>query len=350
MSPGREVDGRSWTLRLKLTVKVTVTVGLCTFLVWRADWPSLGSSFRAASAPLLLVVAGLMVASVTISAYKWQRLLWIHGANLPFNRLHRFYFTAVFFNNFLPSSMGGDGYRIYRTIENGRSKATALIAVLLERVSGVLVLLSLGFGAALLIALRTGDPLARGYVLIGAGGTIAALLGALIAIRFDVVPRMLSSARFPAKLAAAAAQFGDLRRKPGQALWALVGVSVFFHVHTIVFYTILLRALGASLSLPELTVVLALTSTIGILPITLNGIGLLDGAFAYLATHYGVAYEGALSTMMVVRGINLFISVIGAWFYFTEGSAEERAKLRGAAAAVVSDEIAASIPRADVPR
>src|SRR5690606_18422664 len=95
---------------------------------------------------------GILIALVFVSAYKWRLLLSIHGVEYSTLRLSRYYFVALFFNNFLPTSIGGDGYRIYKTINNGRSKASAIIAVVMERVTGFGTLLALGAGAAVLLA------------------------------------------------------------------------------------------------------------------------------------------------------------------------------------------------------
>lgn len=322
MSPSRRDPRGPGRRRVLLGVKLSLTAALCTVLAWNADWGSLWESARSASVPLLLVVVALMTSSVTISAYKWQLLLELGGARVPFRRLHRFYFTAGFMNNFFPSSIGGDGYRIYRTLEVGRKGTTAIFAVVLERASGLLVLLVLGFAAAAVVWLRTGDAIAATYLLLGSGAIAGSALTAAATMRFDLVTRLRAIVpdALGARLTAAASHLGALRGEPGKALWALVGVSLGFHLHTIFFYGLLLIAVGEALPLAELALVLALTTAVGLVPVTINGIGLLDGTFVYLATHFGVGYEAALSAMLIVRGVTLMIGLVGAFFYLTEGA------------------------------
>lgn len=349
MSAARHAEPRRWKRRVKLGIKLTVTVGLCTFLLWNADWSSLWESLRTANLLLGAGVILLMLAAFPLSAYKWQLLLRIHDAKVRFSRLHRYYFTAAFFNNFFPSSIGGDGYRIYRTLDDGRNRATAVVAIFLERLSGLVALLVLGLMAAGLIYLQRDDPVARGYLLLGGSGMAAAVVGAILAWRFGWLNRLRTSSRIPAIVTTAIAQFGDLRRKPRQSVWALGGVSVIFHLHTTIYYALLLAALGAPLPFLEVILIITLTTLTGLLPITINGIGLLDGAFVYLAAHYGVGYETALSAMLIVRGVTLFCSVIGASLYFMEGSAPDRTSLRAGAAQAV-EEAATAAPAGETTR
>lgn len=313
---------RPWARRLVFAGKLAVTLVLCGVLLGRADWADLSRSLQQADVLLLLLVGALMIASVTISAYKWRCLLRLHGVQRSFGQLHRYYFTAGFFNNFLPSSIGGDGYRIYRTLDANTSRSAPIAAVLLERLSGVLALLALGLVASLSIrTARSHDVVAETYLALGGAALLILLVAVVVtvvALRLGATRRLTARLRSSPKLAAIIDRVGDVRARPVAAIWALVGVSVLFHLHTIVWYALLLHALGGRIGIAELTVVLALTSTLGILPISINGIGVIDGAFVHLATHYGAGYELALTAMIVVRGYTLLISLIGAWFHLGE--------------------------------
>jgi uncharacterized protein (TIRG00374 family) len=57
----------------------------------------------------------------------------------------KLYFVGSFFNNFLPTSIGGDAYKIYKLGESLKSKTEAFTATFLERFIGMfaLILISL---------------------------------------------------------------------------------------------------------------------------------------------------------------------------------------------------------------
>ncbi len=86
----------------------------------------------------------------------------IHELQFGYGFLSRVLVIAFFLNNFLPTSIGGDAYRVYRTLPPSPPRSSAVSAVLLERVVGLSALLALGFVGAL--TLYSSNPLARVYV------------------------------------------------------------------------------------------------------------------------------------------------------------------------------------------
>ncbi len=129
--------------RIIWVVKLCVIIGLGWFLFSRADWSSIGVTLVRIPPSVLLVAFIMMLLSVAVSAYKWQIMLKLHGVHFGFSKLHGYNFTAVLFNNFLPTSIGGDGYRIFKTFGNPRS--SSVIAVVMGRLTGIIALLAIGY-------------------------------------------------------------------------------------------------------------------------------------------------------------------------------------------------------------
>src|SRR5262245_12531374 len=72
----------------------------------------------------------LIVAQVTLLAARWQTIAAACGANLPFRPALQFSFIAAFFNQVLPSTIGGDGARIWLLARKGSGWARATFSVL----------------------------------------------------------------------------------------------------------------------------------------------------------------------------------------------------------------------------
>ncbi|MCC6682535.1 MAG: flippase-like domain-containing protein [Phycisphaeraceae bacterium] len=309
--------------RWLLAIKAVVTLLLCAVILWQTDFTRLLHTIENPNLGLLLLVVVMMFLSVPLSAYKWKQTLLIHGIDQRFNDLHRWYYVAVFFNNFLPTNIGGDGYRIIKTLDNGVSRAGAVVAVFIERLSGLLVLLALGYMAATWrLTLPGAHPLSNKAVPLGGAVAIVGLLALLLMTRTRVIERL--APKLPRKIQNVLALFDDFKRHPGRTAWSCLGVSVIFHAHTITFYWLLLTALDEPPQLSGLVIMLAATAVIGMLPITINGIGLVDGMFIYAARHYDIEYEVALSAMLLIRGITILISLVGAWFYFSAGTSAHK--------------------------
>src|SRR5688500_325257 len=73
-----------------------------------------------------------------ISSWRWGVLLDAAGVPLPILRLVTSFLVATFFNNFLPSNIGGDVVRIADTAKNAGSKTVATTVVLIDRGIGLL--------------------------------------------------------------------------------------------------------------------------------------------------------------------------------------------------------------------
>lgn len=297
--------------------RLIVSTALCVFIATKVDWGEVSATLR--TVDLLYLAAGFLVLlpSPTTSAVKWRQLLTMHGIRLSFRHLHQTYWIALFLNNFLPSSIGGDAYRLYRTLDNGVTRAGAVSAILVERIVGLAALLALGYAAAIVLELRSPDPLLEKLLFAGFGCAVAGMLGLLV-ILSPVGRRIMQHRLFPKKVTTLLSKLGDYRRNPA-AFARFLGVTALFHLCQFTSFWLTLRAFGLPIDPLKVVVIVMATSTIGILPITINGLGLIDGTFVFLATHFGATSEAALSTMLMIRAFVVVSCIPGACLYLKQG-------------------------------
>ena len=77
---------------------------------------------------------------IFFSVLKWQIFLQSLDLTHPFWRLYQYYIVGYFFNNFMPSSIGGDTVRFSLTA-NGKNYSSSFVAVFMERFTGLIALL-----------------------------------------------------------------------------------------------------------------------------------------------------------------------------------------------------------------
>lgn len=297
-------------------LKMLVTVGLCILLLKNADWATLTELLVNIDLLLVAVVFIILLLSITISTYKWRIILNLHGIFYRFDVLHKIYFIATFFNNFLPTSIGGDGYRVYKTMDNGISRSCSLLAVFVERLSGIAALITVG-GISSLYILMTGERSEAAVLVL-----TASLLFAAGCILFYYLLKygLLENNRLHGKIVDLIKNnihyLGDYKSNPRATAWIIV-VSLLFHIHnSMTFYLLLNYGVGFDISFAEIYVVLTLTNLISILPISINGIGVVDGAFIYLTGLFGASYDQSLSVMVIARAMLIPLSLIGGAYYF----------------------------------
>ena len=111
--------------------KAGVSVALLAFLFSKVDVGRLWTVARTASVPWLLAALALYLGMILLSAWRWGLLLEAQDIPFAFRRLTSSFLVASFFNNFLPSNIGGDVIRIADTAPAAGSNSTTLLATAL---------------------------------------------------------------------------------------------------------------------------------------------------------------------------------------------------------------------------
>jgi uncharacterized membrane protein YbhN (UPF0104 family) len=316
-------SGRGTRRRVLLGVKLLATLGACAWIVSFVDWAELWRTVRGAHLGIILLVVGMRFGGMTLSAYKWQQLLTIHGVPYRLGRLVRWYLVGTFLNHFLPTSIGGDAYRIYKTLDNQRSRSSAVFAVLMERATGLVALLLLGVVSALVIYRRTGEPVALAVLGICTAGLATAGTIAWVSPRVATLGRFAMRYSWAAWVASLPELTGDFRRHPRRSV--VVGIlSFLFHANKLLATWLTLYALGTAMDPLVLTLAVVGMEVIGLLPISIGGLGVADGSFIHLVGRFGVAAEPALAAMLLARVLMLPLALAGAHFYALGDRASSR--------------------------
>jgi glycosyltransferase 2 family protein len=292
--------------RWRRVLRIVISVALLAVLLFSVDWSSVPGYVERLTPTVAVLVIVIWAAQLAISAWKWQWALRIHGLHHTYPFLSRVLVIGFFLNNFLPTSIGGDAYRVYRTLPAAPPKSRAISAVILERVVGFAALLSLGFLGAL--ALYSTNALARMYVLLGACGAVAA-----IALFVFVGPRILRSTKL--------APITDNLRSicAARAEWVpLVALSLLFQLTAVFVLHLLFHSLGAPLSLEQAALVAAAAGLATIIPFSINGLGIVEATIAGTAVAVGVSYEAGLVVAVLMRLLLLPLTLAAGLLYAFE--------------------------------
>lgn len=304
-------------------VKVAVSVGLLVVLVSRVDLTRLWSVARQASAGWLagaLVLYGVMVLA---SAWRWGLLLTAQDIKLPFRTLTSSFLVATFFNNFLPSNIGGDVVRVADTAPAAGSKTLATTVVLLDRGIGLLgLVLIAAVGASTTSRLADGGPVPPVLLWAGFCGAMGLLTPAVL--RPHAFARLLHPLRIVhpswvderlARLTTALSRFG---RSPG-ALAACFGGAVLVQAVLVGFYVAIAHSMRIPVGFTELAVIVPVTFIVQMLPVSMNGFGIREATFGFYFTRLGLPLESALLVSFMGAALIMLFSLSGAVAYLTRG-------------------------------
>ena len=311
--------------RFVLLAKVVISVALLWLLVSRSDVPRLWAYARAASLPWLGAALGFYFLMVLASAWRWGLLLDAQGVHLRPRALTESFLVATFFNNFLPSNIGGDVVRIADTARPARSRTLAASVVLVDRGIGLLGLVLL---AAMAATIATYSGAARGPVPSSAlwAGFAAAMAISLPAVMApQVVERLLRPLRVlhpewvGSRLQQLTNVFMRFRAAPGALAGCFVGALV-VQALLVAFYAAVAHSIRVPVSPWHMAVVVPISFLVQMLPISVNGFGVREATFSFYFTRLGLPIEAALVVSLVGAGLVMVFSLSGAAVYVTRGT------------------------------
>lgn len=301
---------KRWT---GLLLRVAVSVGLLAWLGSRVDWQHIAESFRGLKWGWWLSAVGIYIVCQLLCCVRWLWLSRPLGFQQSLARFSGIYFVGMFFNLFLPTSVGGDAVRaIYLANGSGRRMA-AVFSVLLDRASGLAVLVALACTAALLSPVAL--PMQLKLVTYALGvGAIVGMLALPWIVRLDFKKRKLQA-------------FFDLLKHYPRQPGMLVGTAL-LSIVVQVLNAVLVGCIGIGLGLdvPAIFygVAAPMVTLFTLIPISLNGMGLREGAMVLFLTPAAVASADAITLAFLWFLVQTTTSLFGAVVYLLGrfGSAE----------------------------
>jgi uncharacterized membrane protein YbhN (UPF0104 family) len=302
------------TLCVRIAVSATILMLLCRGL----DRDGLLRLVREADPGWMALAAAWVAASMAISTGKWRRLLLAQEIPVSWGTLWRSYWVGLFFNNFLPSSVGFDAIRVLTLRDEGRTPGI-LLSVVVER---LLALAGLALVGA--IAVASGRAPAGLGALFAVGGGFAVALVALVLFP-PALPSGRSGTRILAKIRAFLSETaGEGRRLRAHPRTLLSGIlwGAAFQLTVIAVNYSLLRAFGASIGLLEACAAIPAVSVAAMIPLSINGFGFREGATVSLLGFYGIAHETAFAVSLSFALLVAAESLYGGLLWIARSAGE----------------------------
>ena len=277
------------------------------------------TAMRGAKWPLLVLAFVLNFVGFAISITRWKLLLAAQGIVAGYGYLLRSYMSAIFFNNVLPSTIGGDSVRAYDSWRLGRSKSRAVAVIFTDRFLGMLALMSFA-GVAVFLAQRlaAGVPLLRLWLALAAAAMLAVVWVVLVAparvagwLARIPLPGAALLARFAEKVATA---FSAFRGNP-QVLRRGFLLSLLLQTNVVVHYYLIGRALDFPVPFHTFFLIIPLSLAVMAIPISINAIGLRENIFAFFFGAYAVTTAEAVAFAWLAYGIAVIHGLMGGIVY-----------------------------------
>src|SRR5665213_3075102 len=122
-----------------LVIRTGISLGLIVFVCWKLNFTSVWEKSKHLSVVLIFSVILMFAAQTYIAAWRWWVILRHHRVGISLLTTVRISLIGAFFNQLLPSSIGGDVVRAWYVYRLGCSKSASVITVLSDRIYGCLL-------------------------------------------------------------------------------------------------------------------------------------------------------------------------------------------------------------------
>lgn len=306
-------------LNWKIATRMIVSAGLLVWLFLLNDWKDIGHVWSGVQPGWIVAAIACIVVSMIVSVRKWQLVLDAQGMNLSWSELWKCYWAGLFFNNFLPSSMGGDALRIWWIGNTTHDNPGATSSVVVERILATAGLAITGLMAAAFVI----SPDERAVTLFVILIIVSLVLMGIIC--WGALPRWTQHRQglISSFLRDMAGHGIKLRHRPGRLVRVATLSAVFQLLVVAVNYCIFQALHVTALTWWDLIYVIPVISVAAMLPLGINGYGLREGAYVVLLGFYQIPASTALSCSLLFVFLVSLCSLYGGYTWYNHGSKGE---------------------------
>lgn len=300
---------------ISVAIKAAITLALMGWLLHRIDLAPVMARFGQLDAAFAIAAVAVMMAQLLLTGWRWMTIAAIIGAPVERARALRLTLIGQFFNQTLPSAIGGDAVRAWLASREGVPLGKAISGVFADRLVALLLLVAIVGATLPAFYARVPDAGLRTASIVLVAAT-AAGVAALITLGPSVTA-LLQRHRWTRPLADLA---NDLRAVliavPAGAL--VIAMAIVVHLGVIASVWLVARALALDVSLLDCLVLVPPIVLVTTLPISIAGWGVRESATVLGFGFIGVAAADALALSVVFGLVQIVIGLPGGIVWLTQ--------------------------------
>ena len=293
--------------------KIIISIALLLALVWfmRDKLASIGAIILSANKPIVFLCVLLIIIGIIIQSFRLKFLLDIQRIHLKIKDIVYLTFIGQFFNNVMPTAIGGDVIKAYFTSSGTDKKLETFTTIAVDRLLGAITIMWIAAVALIFNYKQIENKMI--VIVVGViffAGTIFTLLIFNKKMLTNILFLRGLLRRF--KLEEKLERFQEAINKYSHhkiiifnaLLLSLVSQVIYF------FMTYLLAlSISAPVSFMFLLLILPIIATVSMLP-SLNGLGIRESGFVYFLGS-AMGHEKAFALSLLYLGVGIAISLIG---------------------------------------
>jgi hypothetical protein len=311
--PNMHRERKGWVKHLFNVLRVGIALGLLVWLLAKVNIKESLWQMRNANLFFLFLSAIVFLFLILISVWRWKIILDARNQHFTTGYLTKVYFACWFFNNILPTSIGGDVIRIIYSIKDN-NKALAFSATFVDRMIGFVGLFFFALCASLLLLISHHQTQ---FLLLNIIGFLILILIILVLFS-DRAHRFFSVIFGRIKIFRLGEIFEKIYttvKEYRQAKIALLKsflLSLLLQADLALTWYLVGYAVGARISVIYYFLYIPIVGLITMIPVTIGGLGIRENSFVAFFTAAGLSGVQATSTSLLYLVINLIYALIGS--------------------------------------
>lgn len=304
--------------RVFLLLRIVVSFLLLFILLKFVNLSQFIHTLKEANKGIILLAILLNLIIVPFISYRWQIILSSQKLFIRLSGLIRLTFIGMFFNNFLPTSAGGDVVKGYYLVKDSDRKIDLGASILFDRIIGTISVITMALIAALLLYKRL-PPQTILFILLLSIFTLFLVLFLRNQKLAKTLSRFFRLHRYKTLEMQSKRVYEKFHRyiHSQRMLVKSMGVSFITQIFSILMNYLIIISLGGKISLFLLFVYIPLIWIFTLFP-SINGLGIREGFYVYFFKGI-IGKETAFALSMLILGLLLLNGIIGGLIYSTMG-------------------------------
>jgi len=299
-------------------IRILVSFSLLGLLVWvmKDDLGKIGGTLKSVNRQIISLAMFLLLINVSMQAYRMKIIFRGEDLDLTLKNSVRLTFMGYFFNNFMPTAVGGDIIKAHYASKINGEKLKSYASVFMDRFIGLYTFLAI---AAISLMFYRGDVDLPGTKPIVMGLSILGILGYFVVTHKNVevfLENVFSKIKMfglGKKLNEVYKIVHDYKNRKEVVVKSLVTSALaqclYFYVVSLFFLS-----LGKVVPLGDIVLIMPIVVLISMVP-SLGGLGVREGAILAFFTPI-VGKEIAFAASLLMLAGLIFASLIGGIMYF----------------------------------
>jgi glycosyltransferase 2 family protein len=308
---------------LSSAIKILVSGALLYLALRKANFADLASRIDLSSGAWLFLALALTFFQIFIGVLRWRIVSIESGAPLPLRQAMRYNVIGTFFNQTLPSSIGGDAVRLWLVARSGAGWRAATYSIFVDRAVGLIALAIIIVASLPWSSHLIADPYGRSALMLIDFAALAGGIGFLVLgmLPWPWLKKWWATHHIHACAVIANRVIFSARNEPAIAI-----LSLLVHCLAVAIAWCVVQSIAAPVGFDQTFLLIPPVMLITMLPISIAGWGVREATMALAFGYAGLVTNEGINVSLLYGAVNFVAGAIGGlvWIFSAEKAARDK--------------------------